>query len=76
MKRKKEPENPNVDIPAHRSHRRCRATMHRASWQHGAPSLASATVADKASSGVGSSSLRFLLGEHPQVPTHANGRVG
>ena len=30
------------------SHRRCRATMHGASWQHGAPSLASATVADKA----------------------------
>ena len=29
-------------------HRRCRATMHGASWQHGAPSLASATVADKA----------------------------
>ena len=29
------------------SHRRCRATMHGASWQHGAPSLASATVADK-----------------------------
>ena len=31
------------------SHRRCRAIMHGASWQHGAPSLASATVADKAS---------------------------
>ena len=30
------------------SHRRCRATMHGASWQHGAPSLASATVAGKA----------------------------
>ena len=30
------------------SHRRCRATMHEARWQHGAPSLASATVADKA----------------------------
>ena len=30
------------------SHRRCRATMHGASWQHGAPSLASATLADKA----------------------------
>ena len=30
------------------SHRRCRATMHGARWQHGAPSLASATVADKA----------------------------
>ena len=29
------------------SHRRCRATMHGASWQHGAPSLASVTVADK-----------------------------
>ena len=27
---------------------RSRATMHGASWQHGAPSLASATVADKA----------------------------
>ena len=30
------------------SHRRCRATMHGASWEHGAPSLASATVAGKA----------------------------
>ena len=28
------------------SRRRCRATMHGASWLHGAPSLASATVAD------------------------------
>ena len=28
--------------------RRCRAAMHGASWQHGAPSRASATVADKA----------------------------
>ena len=28
---------------------RCRATMHGASWQHGAPSLASATVADRRS---------------------------
>ena len=30
------------------SRRRCRATMHGASWLHGAPSLASATVADNA----------------------------
>ena len=41
------------------SRRRCRATMHEASWQHGAPWPASATVADKATSllGVGVSTL-------------------
>ena len=41
------------------SRRRCRATMHGASWLHGAPWPASATVADKAMSllGVGVSTL-------------------
>ena len=64
-------------------HRRCRATMHGASWQHGAPSLASATVADKAGvdvvddyqphRGRGCRRYAYLLGEHPQVLTHPLG---
>ena len=63
------------------SHRRCRATMHGASWQHGAPSLASATVADKAGvdvdddyqphRGRGCRRYAYLLGEHlPSSPQH------
>ena len=43
---------------------------HGASWQHGAPSLASATVADKASRERGCRRYAYLLGEHPQVLTH------